>query len=570
MNNTQKLKSLENYKIINEISRHDEGIYINYLAENNLNSQTVILTNLIFPSSLTIGDINTDYQTILELLQSLNHQGIPHHLDYFKTEKGFCLIQEYPTAIKSLFSINQYTLEEIKKIAISTLNILVYLQTQSFPIFHHQIRPENLLIDSDFQVYLINFGFAQLGMINCPFYSIMNKSKGFIPPEEKRGRKLTKNSDVYSLGVTLSCLVTNTPSDKINSLIGQDGAFNLLGLISNQMSLTWIEWLENIVAINPQHRYPDATSALTIIDNIDINRLPDIKFTPNSLDLKSNDYGEIITQTIMISNLITDTNLEGKWEVAPSKYDVSVDNLHPWITFKPSQFKENKINCQITIDTNKLKAGKIYKRKLIIKANSSAQNHVLPLRIKTATIKSKNLIYSSLIVLFVIALIGGWLSGVMISFTPYLINWLTLIFGFLIGSIGGYGASFSKIDWFVKAVGSITSLIIIVGLMGLGTDVDLIMGFIVGFIVSCFAGMMIKFYREKNCPQITTIILALLTAILGITLGINFNFPNGNSLLLFLISTAGLPLLLILLNPYWQYQKRLNHYHQQQKYLIQS
>lgn len=569
MNNPQNFRQIKNYQIIRELSRHNEGIYINYLAQNNLNNQTVILTNLMMSPSVITTDKNITYQTILKLLQSLNHDGIPYHLDCFDSENEFYLVQEYPNT-KPLISINQCTLEELKKIAISTLNILIYLQEQNSPFFHHQICPENLLIDHNFQVYLINFGFAQLGDINCPFYSIMNKSKGFIPPEAIRGRILTKNSDLYSLGVTLSCLITGTKSNKINSLIGQDGAFNLLGLISNKISLTWIEWLENIVAINPQHRYADAITAFNIIKNVNINRLPDVQFTPDLLDFKNNDYGEIITKIITIINPITDTDLDGKWEVLPSKYDVSIDNIHPWITFNPSEFQGNKINCKIIIDTNKLKAGKIYKRKLIIKANSSEQNHILPLKIEIASIKSKNLIYSSLIVLFVIALICGWLSGIMVSFTPDVINWLTLILGLLIGSIGGYGASFSKIDWFVKAVGSITSLIIIVGLIGLGTDLDLIIGFIAGLVVSCVAGMTIKFYFEKNCPKITTITLAVLTAILGITFGINFNFPNGNSLLLFLMLATGLPLLLMLLNPYWQYQKRLNHYHKKYKSLIQS
>lgn len=560
---------MEKYQIIRELIRNDEDIYINYLAKNNLNNKTVILTDFIFPSSLITYNKTYDYQTILILLQSFSNDRIPNHLDCFETKNGFCLIQEYPIT-KPLSLSNQYTLEEIKKITISIVNILVYLQKQNLPIFHNQICPENLLIDSDLQVYLINFGFAQLPNINSPCFSIMNRSKGFIPPEEKRGKILTKNSDLYSLGVTLLCLITGTKSNKVNNLIAKNGGFNLLGLISNKMSLTWIHWLENIVAINPKDRYFDAITALNIIENIDIIRYPDVQFNPTVIDLKSNNYGEKIIQYVTINNPIIDTNLQGTWEVLSSKYDVPLNHHHPWITFNPSQFNSNKIDCEIIIDTNKLKMKKIYKRKLILKANSSTQNHILPLIIQTASIHSKNLISSSLIILFIIALICGWLSGIMVGFTPNLINWLTFILGFLIGNIGGYGASFSKINWFVKAVGSMTSLILIVGFMGLGTDLDLIIGFIAGLVVSCMAGMMIKFYLEKNCPKVITITLALLTIILAFSFGINFNFPNGNSFLLLLMLGTGLPLILILVNPYWQYQKQLNNYHKKYKSLIQS
>jgi len=569
MENHQSSNLLEKYHIIKELGRDDQGIYINYLAQNNFNNQQVILTDLISPLPFSETTKNIDYQQILTLLQSLNHEGIPRHLHCFESIHGFCLVQEYPQT-QPVTLTNKLTWEEIKKIVISTLDIFIYLQEQNFPIFHNQICLNNLLIDSNFQVYLINFGFAKLENLNCPFYSIMNINKGFIPPEQKRGKDPTKNSDLYSFGVTLACLITDTKNDQINNLIGQDGTFNLLGLISNQMSLTWIEWLENIVAINPQHRYIDAITALDVIKNVDIIRNPDVKFTPNLLDLKAHNYGEIITQNITIINPVTDTNLVGKWEVLPSKYDIMLDHNHPWITFKPKKFEGNKIECQIIINTNKLKAHKIYKRKLVIKANSGEKNHILPLRLETASIKSKNLLYGSLILLFFTALICGWLSGIMVNFTPNIINWLTFILGLIVGSIGGYGASFAKIDWFIKAVGAIFSLIIIVGFVGLSTDLDLIIGFIASLIITCIAGMMIKFYGEKNCPKITTFILALLTAIFGISLGINFSFMNTNSFLLLLIISTGFPLILILINPYWQYQKQLNNYRRQEKSLINS
>ncbi|BAQ65937.1 protein kinase domain-containing protein [Geminocystis sp. NIES-3709] len=568
MENINDSNQLQNYQILDELGRHPESIYINYLAKNNINNQSVILTDLILPQSSINTDKNIEYKIILELLQSLKHQGIPHHLDCFESQKGFCLVQEYP-ASKPQISTNQWTLEEIKKIALSALDILTYLQEQNSVIFHHQINPNNLLIDSDFQVYLINFGFAQFDNITFPSYSMMNKSHGFIPPEKKRGRELTKNSDLYSLGVTLSCLITGTDVNKVSNLIGQDGAFNLQRQISNKMSLTWIEWLENIVAINPNHRYSDAITALNIINNVDINCLPNVQISPSILEFKANYYGEIITQNILINNTIIDTDLVGQWEIIPSKYDIMLDNIHPWITLKPEKFTGNKIQCQITIDTNKLKTDKIYNRKLIIKANSSEKNHIFPLKIETAKIKMNNIFYNSLIVLFIVALICGWLSGIMVSFTPDFINWLVFILGLVIGSIGGYGASFSKINWFIKAVASITPLIIIISFVGLGTDVDLIVGFIAGLIITCVAGMMIKFYLEKNTPRIITIILALLTAGFGISFGIDLSFTNNNSFLLLLIKlTTGLPLILILLNPYWEYKKQLNHYHKQKQLLI--
>lgn len=60
-------------------------------------------------------------------MKSLNHHSIPKHIDCFDTKNSFCLIQEYPS-LKPLTLDNEYTLEEIKKITISILNIITYLQ----------------------------------------------------------------------------------------------------------------------------------------------------------------------------------------------------------------------------------------------------------------------------------------------------------------------------------------------------------------------------------------------------------------------------------------------------------
>ncbi len=568
MNNPQSSNEFDKYQVICELGRHPEDIYINYLAEDNSTKEVVILTKFSQFQSKTKQE-NIDYQALLVLLQSLEHEGIPPYLDCFESNDDFYLVQKYPET-KPLSIIKKWTLAQIKEITISILDIFTYLQEQHPAISHNQICPSNLLIDSNFQVYLINFGFAQIANYDLPFYDAMNRNKGFIAPEKKRGKTLTKNSDLYSLGVTLLCLIKEKEANKISKLVGIDGGFNVQGLMSNQMNLTWIKWLENLVAINPQHRYEDAITALNFIQNIEIIRYPEVNFIPDYLELKSQNYGETLIQNITITNPITDTILEGQWEIVPSTYDTSINGLNSWIDISPLEFSSNKINCEIRINTSKLKVGKVYQRQLIIKANTFQENHFLPLRIKTSPIKMKNLIYTSLIMLLCTALVCGWLSGKMVGFTPSITNWLALASGLKIGSFGGYGASFAKINLFVKSVAIMTSITVLGSFLGLGVDVDLIMGFIAGLVVSCTAGIVIKFYVEKNCPRKMAIAIACLTSILGISLGIDLSLSMGNSLLLWLILISGLPLIFLLVKPYWQYQKLLTSYNQQQRFLINS
>ena len=70
-------------------------------------------------------------------------------------------MQEYKNA-PSLAERRSFTVEEIKQIAVSVLEILVYLQQRTPPVIHRDIKPENILVDNQLNAYLIDFGFARI------------------------------------------------------------------------------------------------------------------------------------------------------------------------------------------------------------------------------------------------------------------------------------------------------------------------------------------------------------------------------------------------------------------------
>ena len=111
------------------------------------------------------------------------------------------LVLEYIEA-DSLSKIGHLNPTQIKTIAISLLEILVYLQQQIPPIIHRDIKPDNILIDDQFNAYLIDLGFGRVGIEEVSGSSTVKGTLGFMPPEQLSG-KLTKSSDLYSLGVTL-------------------------------------------------------------------------------------------------------------------------------------------------------------------------------------------------------------------------------------------------------------------------------------------------------------------------------------------------------------------------------
>ncbi|MBC6476322.1 MAG: pentapeptide repeat-containing protein [Hormoscilla sp. GM102CHS1] len=215
------------------------------------------------------------YEQEIRVLQQLNHPSIPCYLDSFATPTGFCMVQEYKQA-PSLAEPYPWTPQEIKQIGCAILEVLIYLQSLNPPIIHQDIKPENILVDrwQNLKVYLVDFGLARNGgtvpeKSEVAASSAVKGTLGFMPPEKLFNRQLTAASDLYSLGATMICLLTNTKSTEIGNLV--DGSFriNFKHLVP-RVNRQFIRWLEKMTAPNPKHRFANAATALKALRPIDV------------------------------------------------------------------------------------------------------------------------------------------------------------------------------------------------------------------------------------------------------------------------------------------------------------
>ncbi len=260
--------SQQGYQIIGELGRNREGGRITYLA-NVLNSnQQVVIKEFCFTrASADLSGVKA-YQREIEILQQLNHSRIPRYVDSFEMPGVFYLVQEYKNA-PSLGIRCSFHPEEIKQIALSILEILVYLQKQVSPIIHRDIKPENILVDQELNAYLVDFGLARIQGAKIAFSSFVAGTPGFMPPEEQFGHSLTEASDLYSLGATLICLLTNTRSVEIGKLIDDNFRFNFQKLVPH-ISLNFRLWLMRMVEPSRKRRYANASFALEALKQIEV------------------------------------------------------------------------------------------------------------------------------------------------------------------------------------------------------------------------------------------------------------------------------------------------------------
>ncbi|WP_013334974.1 serine/threonine protein kinase [Gloeothece verrucosa] len=195
----------------------------------------------------------------IQTLAKLKHPAIPNYLGNFETENSVCLVQEYIDA--SPLSLSHLTPDEVKRVAIQILEILVYLQSRPVLIFHRDIKPDNILLDyKNFQAYLVDFGLAREGSGTLGASTMFGGTPGFCPPEQLLARRLTCASDLYSLGATLIYLLSgNKP---IAELINPNFEIDFHSSVPKNISFAMREWLSKMTQPDPKKRFSNAAVAL--------------------------------------------------------------------------------------------------------------------------------------------------------------------------------------------------------------------------------------------------------------------------------------------------------------------
>jgi len=437
------------YRVNKELGCNRAGGRITYLATDIETMEKVVIKQFQFASSRANWSEFDAHKREIEVLRGLDHPGLCRYLNSFQTKDGFCLVQEYKNALP-LSATRSFDFHEIEQIALALLEILVYLQNRIPPIIHRDIKPENILVDQQISVYLIDFGFARIGKGEVGISSVVKGTLGFMPPEQLFNRQLTEASDLYGLGMTLICLLSNTKSGDIGNLVDVTYRVNFKQSLP-KVSPRWIAWLEKMVEPKVTERYPTAMAALADLPKQPIY-LPEVRFSQAEISLTATAPRQKLTCTVSIANAVPGTCLEGAWEVAHHPSDVHpYMQQHPWIFLQPARFEGNEAECKITIDTGKLMAGKLYRRELLLHSNSAVRKHSLQLQVQTAPlrIRTQQLPAGLLVLLFPFSLVLAWILTWVVVVTCAAAS---VSAGF--GAIAGASIGLEVAAWLLAAAGA--------------------------------------------------------------------------------------------------------------------
>jgi serine/threonine protein kinase len=213
------------YRIVDILGQGGMGSVYRALDEN-LGLEVAVKENLF-----TTDEYSRQFRLEAVILASLRHQHLPRVTDHFvMDDRGQYLVMDYiegEDLRQRMERMGTIPEEDAILIGAAVCDALAYLHTRKPPVLHRDIKPGNIKITPEGQVFLVDFGLAKLVQGNqTTTTGARAMTPGYSPPEQYGTARTDPRSDVYSLGATLYAALTG--------VIPEDG----LGRVMDNVQLT--------------------------------------------------------------------------------------------------------------------------------------------------------------------------------------------------------------------------------------------------------------------------------------------------------------------------------------------
>jgi tRNA A-37 threonylcarbamoyl transferase component Bud32 len=182
-----------------------------YRSCDTTSGASLVLKEMVLPVQAGTETRNRSFENVRReaaLLAKLNHSHIIKLIDHFVEDHRAYLVLE-PIDGKSLRKHVQdggpLPPELVTDIAIQMSDVLTYLHSQSPPVVHRDISPDNFMLQPSNQIKLLDFNVAHQ-LESTATQTVVGKHN-YIAPEQFKGKPCPQ-SDLYSLGATLYFILT--------------------------------------------------------------------------------------------------------------------------------------------------------------------------------------------------------------------------------------------------------------------------------------------------------------------------------------------------------------------------
>ena len=271
------------YEILRKIG--DGGMAFVYQARDKLLNR-IVAVKVLRPEFVDDQEFLVKFKREAEAVASLSHPNIVNVYDVGEDGKVHYIVMEYVDGqnlkeiIQDEGSLEEYTALDIAKQIARALSA-----AHRNGIIHRDIKPHNILISKDGrQVKVSDFGIAKA--VSSSTMTNMGSVIGsvhYISPEQAKGKHLTSNADLYSLGIVLYEMIIgrvpfsgDSPISIALKHINEDIAFTDQDKINIPNSVRTI--ISKLTQKEPANRYQTAEELIEDIEFVERNiDLPYIK-----------------------------------------------------------------------------------------------------------------------------------------------------------------------------------------------------------------------------------------------------------------------------------------------------
>jgi len=144
------------------------------------------------------------------ILNSLNHKGLPVFEAEFENNSTVCIVREYIEGepADQYMAGKKPSNQEIIDICTGLCDILTYIHGQQPPVIHRDIKPQNVIVKGDGQVVLIDFDIARLYNSESESDTQFFGTREYAPPEQYGFSQTDSRTDIFSFGILLRYMLT--------------------------------------------------------------------------------------------------------------------------------------------------------------------------------------------------------------------------------------------------------------------------------------------------------------------------------------------------------------------------
>jgi len=262
------------YRIVEILGQGGMGSVYRAVDEN-LGVEVALKENLF-----TTEEYARQFRREAVILATLRHPNLTRVTDHFVIEgQGQYLVMDYiegEDLRQRMDRLGVLSEDEVITIGAAVCDALNYLHTRIPPVVHRDIKPGNIKITPQGQIFLVDFGLAKIiqgGQATTTGARAM--TPGYSPPEQYGTARTDHRSDLFSLGATLYAALTGViPEDALARAMDQV-ELTPIRKHNPKVSKRLAAVIEKSLAVRPDDRYQDAEAfkqALLSVKGITVRR----------------------------------------------------------------------------------------------------------------------------------------------------------------------------------------------------------------------------------------------------------------------------------------------------------